>query len=346
MAQAFFNGMDVSFLDEIEREGGTFSDGGQPGDCLAIMRDNGVNSIRLRIWNDPDHGYCNLERTLLLAKRIKALGLHFLLDFHYSDGWADPGKQWKPKAWEGLDYDGLKQAVYDYTYKVLAALKDEGTLPDMVQIGNEITPGMLWDEGKVDGELDTDAQWTQFADLVKAGIAAANAVDPEINIMIHIDRGGDNAASVKFYDRFEREGVKFDTIGLSYYPWWHGTFEDLKHNLNDLAERYGKDIVVVETAYPWTLEKPDELGLIVEREDQLLAGYPATVNGQARYLQDFIAIIQAVPGGKGVGFHYWEPCWIPCKPDWSVGHANNWGNLTMFDFSGRKLDSYRVLTEK
>jgi arabinogalactan endo-1,4-beta-galactosidase len=345
MSQIFLNGMDVSFLDEIEREGGSFSDGGQQGDCLAIMQGNGVNSIRLRIWNDPAHGYCNLERTLLLAKRIKALGLHFLLDFHYSDGWADPGKQTKPKAWEGLGFDGLKQALYDYTNEVLAALKANGTLPDMVQIGNEITPGMLWEDGKVADEFDTDAQWSRFADLVKAGIAATEAIDPNINIMIHIDRGGDNAASVKFYDRFEREGVKFDTIGLSYYPWWHGSFEDLKQNLYDLAVRYGKDIVVVETAYPWTLEKPDDLGLIVEREDQLLPGYPATVEGQARYLRDFIAIIQDVPGGRGIGFHYWEPCWIPFKSDWSVGHANNWGNLTMFDFDGRKLDSYKVLKE-
>jgi arabinogalactan endo-1,4-beta-galactosidase len=226
---------------------------------------------------------------------------------------------------------------------VLAALKAQGTLPDMVQIGNEITPGMLWDDGRVGGDFDKDEQWVKFAELVKAGIAGAKAVDPDIRIMLHIDRGGDNPACVKFFDRFGREGVEFDTIGLSFYPWWHGTLEDLRLNLNDLAVRYGKDIVVVETAYPWTLQKREDLSFIVNSEEQLHEGYPASVIGQGKYLRDFISIIQDVPQGRGVGFHYWEPCWTPSKPSWSVGHGNNWSNLTMFDFDGRKLSSFGAL---
>lgn len=341
---AFIKGMDVSFLDEIEQYGGVFSEGAREADCLDIMQGNGVNSIRLRIWNDPSGGFCNLERTLAIAKRIKARNMHFLLDFHYSDKWADPANQWKPEAWEGFDFEEMLVAVYHYTYKVLIALQAQGTLPDMVQIGNEITPGMLWSDGKVDGvEWDTDEQWRKFTDLVKSGIVAAKVVDPTMNIMIHIDRGGDNPSSRKFFDRFIQHGVEFDTIGLSFYPWWHGILEDLRANLMDLAVRYDKDIVVVETAYPWTIEAKKGLDFIVNDKEQLHAGYPATVEGQARYLQDLITIIKETPNGKGTGFYYWEPCWIPSKPEWSVGHANNWSNLTLFDYAGNKLKSLEVL---
>lgn len=343
MNNAFINGMDVSFLDEIEQGGGAFYDGERQEDCLEILRLSGINSIRLRIWNDPAGGYCNLERTLRVAKRIKEKGLHFLLDFHYSDKWADPANQIKPKAWEGLDYDGLKAAVYRYTEEVMTALREQNTLPDMVQIGNEITPGMLWNDGRVDGEeFDNDKQWQQFAGLVQSGIRAVKAVHPEVNVMIHIDRGGDNPSSVKFYDRFAELGVPFDTIGLSFYPWWHGTLDELRANLSDLAQRYGKDIVVVETAYPWTIEAKDGLHFIVEQSDQTLPQYPASVEGQAGYLRDLIQAIQETPDGKGIGLYYWEPCWIPSKEEWSVGHPNNWANLTLFDFEGRKLPSLDV----
>lgn len=343
MSQAFIQGMDVSFLDEIEAAGGAFYEDGAAADCLDILKANGVNSIRLRIWNEPPRTFCNLERTIPIARRIKQKGFHFLLDFHYSDMWADPGKQFKPKAWESLDLEGLRQAVYDYTKQVMTALREANALPDMVQIGNEITPGMLWPAGKVDAEFDTDVQWEAFASLVKAGIRAAKEVHPGVNIMIHIDRGGDNASSVKFYDRFAALGVEFDMIGLSYYPWWHGTLEDLRANLNDLATRYGKEIVVVETAYPWTTEPADGLAFIVTADTPLQTPYPATVEGQAAYLREFLEIIRDVPSGLGAGFHWWEPCWTPAKEDWSVGHSNNWSNLTLFDFKGNKLKSIEVL---
>lgn len=345
MSELFLNGMDVSFLDEIEQTGGTYSADGHTGDALDILKRAGANSIRLRVWNDPAGGFCNLERTVVMAQKIKSRGLHFLLDFHYSDKWADPMNQWKPEAWEALSFEQLTEAVGDYTEEVLRALQAAGALPDMVQIGNEITPGMLWDEGRVGGEeYDTDEQWRRLAQLVKSGVDAAKRVDEGIRIMIHIDRGGDNPASRKFYDRFAELGVPFDTIGLSFYPWWHGTLEDLRQNLHDLADRYGKEIVVVETAYPWTLTPPASgEELIVKDETQLLPEYPATVEGQARYLQDFIEVIRSTPGGKGIGFHYWEPAWIPSKREWSVGHANNWSNLTLFDYEGKALDSLSVI---
>ncbi|WP_029192267.1 glycoside hydrolase family 53 protein [Paenibacillus harenae] len=339
----FIKGMDMSFLDEIEVSGGKYEEDGQTADALQIMKNNGVNAVRLRIWNEPEGGFCNLERTLPMAKRIKELDMHFLLDFHYSDKWADPANQWKPKAWEHSSIEILNDQVFNYTYFVLSELKEHGALPDMVQIGNEITPGMLWNDGRVDGEFDTDEQWAKFTTLVKSGIVAARSVEPTMNIMIHIDRGGDLPASVRFFEKFAEFGVEYDTIGLSYYPWWHGSLEDLSGNLQELAGRFGKDINVVETAYPWTLDKPEGRSFIVEREDQLHAGFPATAEGQADYLLDLMAVIRKSAGDRGVGFYWWEPAWIPSKEQWSVGHPNNWSNLTLFDFDGRKLPALTAL---
>lgn len=343
MEKPFIKGMDVSFLDEIETFGGTYEENGVKDDALAILKRSGVNAVRLRIWNEPPGGFCDLKRTLLMAKRIKDLGLFFLLDFHYSDGWADPANQWKPKAWEGLIFADLVQAVHDYTLDVLTALKRQGTLPDMVQIGNEITPGMLWNDGRVDGEHDTDEQWEKFAALVKSGIRAAKSTNPSMGIMIHIDRGGDAQASLSFFERFEKLGVAFDTIGLSFYPWWHGTLQDLRQTLETLAVRFGKDINVVETAYPWTIDASGGRTYIVDKKEQLLDGYPATVEGQSAYLRDFIEIVRSTPQRRGAGFYWWEPAWIPSKKEWSVGHGNDWSNLTLFDFEGRRLASQDAL---
>lgn len=341
---SFDIGMDVSFLDEIESEGGRFyGEDGAEADALELLRRGGTNAIRLRIWNDPPGGYCNLERTLAMAKRIKAHGFRFLLDFHYSDRWADPAHQHKPKAWEKLDYEELKEAVREYTYRVLVMLAAQGTPPDAVQIGNEITPGLLWDDGKVDGEFDTDEQWAKLAGLASAGVAAAREAIPEAEVMIHIDRGGDWASSERFFTRFERLGVDYDSIGLSYYPWWHGTLADLRETLHGLAARFGKPIYVVETAYPWTLAKRDGHAFIVTGEEQLHEGYEATLAGQARYWRDVAEIVRRTPGGWGAGIYWWEPAWIPSKPDWSVGHPNNWSNLTLFDWDGKELPALKAI---
>ncbi|MDQ6419489.1 glycosyl hydrolase 53 family protein [Paenibacillus sp. LHD-117] len=344
--RAFEYGMDVSFIDEVESEGGRYFENGNEADVLAIMKRSGANAARLRIWNEPAGSYCNLERTLELGRRIKEQGMSFLLDFHYSDRWADPANQWKPKAWESLSFEDLADAVRSYTYSVLNALRAYGAAPDMVQIGNEVTPGMLWNDGKVDGEYDTDGQWEKFAALLKAGIDGAKAALPDVAIMIHIDRGGDNAASVKFYDRLAMHGVAYDVIGLSYYSWWHGTLSDLESNLADLAVRYGKPINVVETAYPWTLGKPEGMPVIVEKEEQLHGGFPASPEGQAAYLRELIRIVKSVPNGLGAGFYWWEPAWIPSKMEWSVGHPNNWSNLTLFDFQGNKMPGLDILGEE
>lgn len=240
-------GADISFLPELEARGIKFSEKGKPVDAIESLKQHGFNYVRLRIFNNPardsgyspQKGFCDLAHTKAMAKRVKAARMKLLLDFHYSDYWADPGKQYKPAAWRGLGFTELKKAMYDYTRQVIQELKDQGTTPDMVQIGNEINHGIIWPEGKV-SNLD------QLAQLLNAGTAAVKAVDPNIAMMLHVALGGQNHESVFFIDNMLARGVHFDVIGESYYPKWHGTLEDLEHNLHDLERRYNRDIIVVE----------------------------------------------------------------------------------------------------
>jgi beta-galactosidase len=240
-------GADISFLPELEANGIKFSDKGVYKDAIQILKDHGFNYVRLRLFNNPaadsgyspQKGFADLEHTKAMARRVKAAGMGFLLDFHYSDYWADPGKQYKPAAWKHLSFSDLKDSVYTFTKQVIAALKAQGTTPDMVQIGNEINHGILWPEGSV-RHLDSLAQ------LVKAGTKAVQDVDPSIVMMLHIALGGQNDESVFFINNMLQRGVYFDVIGLSYYPKWHGTLADLENNMNDLVRRYNKDVIVVE----------------------------------------------------------------------------------------------------
>ena len=199
----FIKGVDISALQKIEENGGIFLDSGIQKDALQIFLDNGLNYVRLRIWHSPVNGYNNLEKNLLMASRIKSLGFKFLLDLHYSDTWADPGQQTKPDAWNYLTFESLKDSVYQYTSLVITALKNQNTLPDIVQIGNEIICGMIWDDGRVCNEFNTPQQWNQLGELVNEGIRGVmENIDPAdtIKIMIHIDRGGDNSGSRWFFD--------------------------------------------------------------------------------------------------------------------------------------------------
>ncbi len=240
-------GADISFLPQLEDRGMKFSDNGVEKDALQILKDHGLNYIRLRLFVNPESdsgyspkkGFCDLNHTIAMAKRVKAAGMKFLLDFHYSDTWADPQKQFKPKAWEGQGFDQLRQTVFTYSKQVIQALKNAGATPDMVQIGNEINHGMIWPEGHINN-LDSLAQ------LIYAGIQGVKAVDPSITIMLHIALGGQNDEARFFLDNMIMRGVPFDVIGLSYYPRWHNTLEDLRYNLNDLARHYNKDVIVVE----------------------------------------------------------------------------------------------------
>ncbi len=243
-------GADISFLPELEARGMKFSDKGVEKDAIQILKDHGFNYVRLRIFNDParDSGYspgkgfCDLANTKKMAKRVKDAGMKLLLDFHYSDYWADPGKQYKPAAWRSASFEELKKKVYDFTKDVIQQLKEQGTTPDMVQVGNEINHGIIWPEGNV-------SNFDGLAQLINAGTAATKAVDPSITMMLHVALGGQNDESVFFIDNMIARGVYFDVIGESYYPKWHGTLDDLRDNLNDLVRRYGKDVIVVEYSH-------------------------------------------------------------------------------------------------
>lgn len=277
-------GADISFLPQLEDRGMKFSDNGVQKDAIEILKDHGFNYIRLRIFNDPaadsgyspkksrpdgrsDGGFCDLEHTKQIAKRIKTAGMKFLLDFHYSDYWADPGKQFKPSAWKKLPFALLKDSLYAFTKKVIKELKEQGTAPDMVQIGNEINHGMLWPDGHI-SHLDS------LAELIKAGIKAVREISPSTIIMLHIALGGQNDESVFFLDNMLARGVQFDVIGESYYPRWHGTLGDLQNNLTDLAKRYKQDIVIAE--YSQLKKEVNDIGF-------------------------------NLPNGKGKGTCIWEP---------------------------------------
>lgn len=336
----FIRGVDLSMLQQIEANNGIYRENGIEKDALQIFREHNLNFVRLRLWHTPSGGYDNLVKTLLMASRIKSYGFKFLLDFHYSDTWADPAHQTKPAAWQSLFFQELKDSVYQYSYDVITALKNQNTLPDMIQIGNEITCGILWNDGRVCDPFNTPQQWTQLAELINEGIRGINeslGSGDTIKIMIHIDRGGDNNGSRWFFDHLLSENVNFDVIGLSYYPWWQGTLSDLESNVNDLALRYNKEIVIAETAYPWTLDWYDNVQNIVGEQGQLLPGYPATVEGQTNFLKDLINLVQNIPDNKGAGLFYWAPEWISVP---SLGSP--WENVTLFDFSGELLSSISV----
>jgi len=239
-------GADISWLPQFEDQGKKYYENDKATDAIQILKDKGFNYIRLRIFNNPradsgysKKGYCDLESTKKMALRIKAAGMGFLLDFHYSDNWADPGKQHIPSAWKKLSYKVLKDSVKAFTKMVLKQLKEQGTAPDMVQVGNEINHGMMWPVANIT-HLDT------LAGVLKAGIAAVRSEDESAKIMLHIACGGQNKESRFFLDNMLSRGAKFDIIGESYYPEWHGSIADLKSNLNDLALRYKQDVIVVE----------------------------------------------------------------------------------------------------
>ena len=240
-------GADISFLPELEARGIQFSDNGVKKDAIQILKDRGFNYIRLRIFVNPEadsgyspkKGFCDFAHTLQMAKRAKAAGMGFLLDFHYSDTWADPGKQFIPAAWKDLSFKQLVKQVRDYTKNVISALKEQNTLPDMVQVGNEINHGILWPVGNT-RHVDS------LADLLKAGVKGVKDVDSHIKIMLHIACGGQNQESRWFIDAMLARHVKFDIIGESYYPQWHGTLQELQANLTDLSNRYKQDVVVAE----------------------------------------------------------------------------------------------------
>jgi arabinogalactan endo-1,4-beta-galactosidase len=282
---------------------------------------------------DPADGYHGKAEILAMAQRLKALDIKLLVDFHYSDNWADPGKQNKPAAWKDLDFEQLKQAVYAHTYDVCSSLVAQGTPPEMVQVGNEINSGMLWPDGDYN-------HFDNLAALLKEGYRAVKESSPSSLVMLHIAEGGDNDLARWWFDNITRREVPFDVIGISYYPFWHGSLAALQYNLNDITARYAKDVIVVETAYAFTGQDKDNYPNIVD-SSLAVPGYPLTPEGQRAMLRDILAIVRAVPGGRGLGVFYWDATWTAVPGNgWDSTNpefGNAWENQALFDFDDRVL---------
>ena len=364
-------GVDISMLESVEKAGGTFQLNGTRQDLLPLLKSQGVNLVRLRLWVDPKStsgdvyggGDSDLARVIRLAKRAKAQKMAFMLDLHYSDFWTDPAKQYKPKAWANLSTDDLVAQVQSYTQDVVAQLITAGATPDYVQIGNEINSGMLWPTGKnwaASGE--TVGGFDVLARLLSAGVTGlraaetAGGVTTPAKTILHLAEGGNNSKFRWWFDEITKRNVAFDIIGLSYYPYWHGSLTDLQTNMDDMVSRYSKPVMVVETAYAFTLENGDSLDNNFGQEsDATKGGYPATPAGQQQFLQALKTRIAAVPNEQGLGFVYWEPDWLPvndatwttdagmlyipssCPTLTSCSVGNAWENQALFDFNGDAL---------
>jgi arabinogalactan endo-1,4-beta-galactosidase len=283
----FVKGADIGWLLQMEETGYTFYDStGVQKNCLQILKDKGINTVRLRVWvnpsNDKTSGHCSKNEIVTMALRAQAMGMKVMIDFHYSDTWADPGHQAKPAAWASHSFNQLLTDVYNHTFEVLDTLRKSGITPAWVQIGNEIAGGMLWPDG-------SSGNWPQLGQLLNKGYDAAKAVDSSINVVIHLEDGNNNSKFRWFFDNLKTQGVRYDIIGLSYYPYWIGsdytvTINDLANNMNDLVSRYGKEVMVVEVGGDYTK--------VQNTYDMLVA---------------VIAKVKSVSGSKGLGVIYWEP---------------------------------------
>ena len=296
LEEGFASGIDISSSLSIYEScgryyGAFYNENGEEQSLYQILADNGVNWIRLRLWVDPyNHnlldedgnptpyggGICDYEHVEWMAHEAKMAGLSVLLDFHYSDTWADPDKQYKPSAWEGLTGKALEDKLYEYTRDVLSQMKDAGVPPAVVQVGNEINHGLVWPEGRLD-DNSTEENWAAAMGLYKAGARAVREVLPDAKLQVHLALGGENTLCRQYLDYMDKYGAEYDIIGLSYYERWHETYDDLKANVYDLAERYGKPICVCE--------------------------YGAGVEN-VRIIND---IVRSIPGGLGYGTMAWAP---------------------------------------
>lgn len=298
----FAKGADVGWLQQMEATGYRFYNAnGEPQDCLRILRDNGINSVRLRVFVNPSadrlSGHCSPAEVTAMAVRARRMGFRIMIDFHYSDTWADPHVQRKPAAWASHSFDQLLADVYGHTFSVLSAMKSSGVVPEWVQVGNEIAPGMLWPDGRTE-------HWDQLAALLNRGYDAVKAVDGSIKVVIHLDRGNHGAMYRAFFDNYLKRGGRWDVIGMSYYPWWERkeyseTIGGLRDNLADMASRYGKEVLVCEVGGDF--KRPQDT------YDMLVAVQQA---------------VRAVPDGKGLGVFYWEP---EGEMTWSHYRLSCWG---------------------
>ena len=304
-ASGFFaKGADISWLTQMEAEGIKFYNAsGIQTELMALLKSLGMNSIRLRVWVNPVNGWNNTADVVAKAIRAKDLGMKLLIDFHYSDNWADPGKQKKPAAWATQDFSTLKQSLATHTTNVLKELKANGITPEWVQIGNETNDGMLWPDGKASVNMNN------FAQLIIAGYDAVKAVDKSIKVMVHISNGYDNTLFRWIFDGLKANGAKWDIIGMSLYPSaenWTDLNSQCLANMNDMVARYNKEIMVCEAGMPWD-----------------------TPVACKAFLSDIIIKTKSVTNSKGIGVMYWEPEAHNNWQGYSLGAFNNSGKPTV-----------------
>lgn len=361
----FYKGVDISSLTSIEKNNGLFYHEGKADDLMHILKFYNTNSVRLRLWVDPfdenglsyQGGDCSLENIINLAKRAKENDLEILLDLHYSDFWADPGKQFIPKDWKNLSHDELTKQVYHYTYEVIQRFINENIEISLIQIGNEITNGMLWPKGYLtyNQVTKTKAGFKELITLLNAGIKAVRELSKNTKIILHLDRGGDNIMYRQWFDEMEKEKVDYDIIGLSYYPYWHGSMIDLKSNLSDLRDRYHKPLMIVETAYAHTLDNDNpSLNLVVNKDNinSLNIPYEISQDGQVQFL---IELFKVIKEEKVSGVFYWEPAWLPVSSiSWASyqgrcyikelhkNDGNEWANQGLFTYQGQPVKAWQI----
>jgi arabinogalactan endo-1,4-beta-galactosidase len=278
----YAKGADVSWVSEMEAGGKKFyNSAGVQQDLFKILSDKGINSIRLRVWVNPSSGWCNTADVLAKAKRGKAMNMRILVDFHYSDTWADPGQQTKPAAWMSQDITALKTSVYNHTVDVLTTLKNNKIIPEWVQVGNETNNGMLWEEGKASLSMKN------FADLVLSGYNAVKSVSPSSKVIVHLSNGYDNSLFRWMFDGLKSNGAKWDVIGMSLYPSatdWATKNTQCLANMTDMISRYGSEIMICEVGMP-----------------------VAEAAASKSFIADLLAKTKALPNQKGLGVFYWEP---------------------------------------
>lgn len=333
-------GGDVSSLMEVEENGRVFRNGeGEETDVFALLTEGGMDSVRIRLWNDPvdefgvpyNDGHNDLATAIAIGQRATAAGMRVFLDFHYSDHWADPAQQKAPRAWAGMGLEEKRQALYDFTRESLQALLDAGVNVTMVQVGNETTSG-----------LAGETEWEAITTLMKAGLQAvrdtARDHDREILTALHFT----GWEGYEWYaGRLAEYEVEYDVFAASYYPYWHGTVEEQAGALAQVAECYGKKVVIAEFAYPYGAYDLD--GHFNSVGTGLDFPYPLTPEGQEEALRDALGLLDAL-GDRCLGFFYWEPAWIGYQgPN---GAGSPWENQALFDAGGKPLPALALFREK
>lgn len=338
----FVMGADLSYVNQVQDYGGSYKDAGAAADPFSILKNHGCNTVRVRLWHNPQwlaplnsgRLYSDLYDAEKTIRRAKTLGLAVCLDLHYSDTWADPGNQTTPAAWTGATLPVLKDSVYNYTLRVLNYFKGQSLVPEMIQIGNETNQGMLWPVGKVNGN-----DFSAFCELLKSGIKAVRdfAVSSTIKPQIILHVAQFQNAAWWAGNVITTGGVNdFDILGISHYSKWStvNTMTGITNAVSNLKTTYGKKVMIVETAYPFTDQGADTYTNVIAGNDAYVTGYSISPAGQYQYMKD---LTQAVITGGGTGVMYWEPAWISSSMHDLWGTGSSWENCTFFDFTGNCL---------